>query len=513
VQNSSLISGGIMRALMYVLMIVLLFSSTQARVLPIGGGGYGGLEAAAADARPGDTILFRSGTHSGGAFVADLQGTPDAWITITGEAGALISGGGNAFQLSDPAYLRITHLAFDAQTGNGVNIDDGGTYQTPAMHLLIENCEWRGINATGNNDMLKMSGVDSFTVRECRFIDGSPGGSMIDMVGCHGGLFESNRFENGGSNCIQAKGGTQYIRIERNEFYNGGQRAINIGGSTGLAYFRPIDAPFEASHVLVIANIFTGAEAPIAYVGAVSCAVVNNTIYLPGKWAVRILQESTDTRFEKCGGNTFLNNIVVLDNRAAAPTFNIGPGTAPETFQFRNNLWYNVDNGSWGGPNVPTPDMDGLVGQDPRLRAPALVDGDFSLAQGSPAIGAGTPMSAPATDFLGQTFNIPPSIGAIEGNPRTSVSQGPPTAKDFDVSIYPNPARIEAQVRISGITGSHVTLRLYDSGGRQLGTWVRDAVTGEVAVPLQLDAYPGGQYFLAVTSGEAQFRMLTLQLR
>ncbi|MFA6232869.1 MAG: right-handed parallel beta-helix repeat-containing protein, partial [Bacteroidota bacterium] len=497
---------------------VLLASITQARVLPIGNGEYSGLVAAAADARPGDTILFRSGTHAGGAYVADLRGTPDAWITITGEADALISGGGNAFQLTDPAYLRITRLSFDAQTGNGLNIDDGGTYETPAKQLLIEDCEWRGINATGNNDMLKMSGVDSFTIRRCRFINGSPGGSMIDMVGCHSGIFESNRFENAGSNCIQAKGGTQYIRIERNAFYNGGQRAINIGGSTGLAYFRPIDAPFEASHILVIANIFTGAEAPIAYVGAVNCAVVNNTIYLPQKWAVRILQESTDVRFEKCGNNTFLNNIVVLDNRAAGPTFNIGPNTTPETFQFRNNLWYNVENASWGGPNVPTPDMDAIVGRDPRLRAPALVDGDFSLQPGSPAIGAGTPITVPATDFLGQTFNIPPSIGAVEGNPITSAVQTPPSAIAFEVSIYPNPARHETTARISGISCPRATLRLYDSGGRQLGLWMRDAVTGGVSMTLPLDKYPRGQYFLVVTGNPApgvtaQRRVLPLLLR
>ncbi len=490
-----------MRVRMFFLIIVLFVSTVHARILPIGSGEYSGLEAAAADARPGDTILFRSGTHAGGAYVADLKGSSsDAWITITGELGVLISGGGNAFHLSDPEWVRISHLAFDGQTGNGVNIDDGGSYETPAQFLLIEDCEWLGINATGNNDMLKLSGLDHFTIRRCSFFNGSPGGSMIDMVGCHDGEFFGNRFENAGSNCIQAKGGTKDIRIGHNAFYNGGQRAINIGGSTGLPYFRPIDASSEASDILVIANIFTGAVAPIAFVGAVNCSVVHNTIYLPNKWVVRILQESTDARFEKCGFNVFLNNLIVLDNRAAGPTFNIGSNTAPETFQFRNNLWYNIDNGAWAGPNVPTPDLESIVGRDPLLLAPALINGDFSLQQGSPAIGAGTPMSLSAVDFLGREFNVPPSIGAIEGNPRTSKAENTLSANAFHVSLYPNPARSEAQLQLRGTTGHIVILRIHDSAGSLIGVREYDVAEAE-SIALPLTGYPSGLYFISVSNG------------
>ena len=493
-----------MRKIFLLTYLLLLTAAAAARVLPVGSGGYANLEAAAAAALPGDTILFRSGTHAGGAYVANLQGRADAWITITGEAGALISGGGNAFQLTDPAYLRITRLAFDGQTGNGVNIDDGGSYDTPAFHLLIEDCEWRGINATGNNDMLKMSGVDSFTVRGCRFLNGSPGGSMIDMVGCHQGVFEENRFENGGSNCIQAKGGTQYIRIERNRFYNGGQRAINIGGSTGLDFFRPLDASFEASHILVFANIFTGGVAPIAYVGAVNCAVAQNTIYLPEKWVVRILQESTDARFQPCGNNTFLNNLVVIGNRAGSPTFNIGPGTAPETFQFRNNLWYHVDNPLWGGPNAPTQDLGAIIGSDPRLRAPAMVDGDFTLLAGSPAIGAGTPMAAPSVDFFGRNFNIPPSIGAIEGNPPVSDIKGLPSPNTVELQVWPHPVTESASLVIRGFDSGSLTLALFDAAGHCVDQWTRDVSDASQSVHTRIHTRqrPAGWYFLHVSNGQ-----------
>ena len=92
------------------------------------------------------------------------------------------------------------------KTINGVNVDDGGNYDTPTHHIVFRYCQWKDMNATGNNDQLKLSGVDYFQIANCSFENGSSGGSMVDMVGCHNGIFRSNTFNNGGSNSIQAKG-------------------------------------------------------------------------------------------------------------------------------------------------------------------------------------------------------------------------------------------------------------------------------------------------------------------
>ena len=59
-------------------------------------------------------------------------------------------------------------------------------------------------------------------------------------------------------------------------------------------------------------------DAPVAFVGAVNSQVVNNTIYRPGRWALRILQETTDSNFLEVGDNSFRNNIVVIDGTAQA---------------------------------------------------------------------------------------------------------------------------------------------------------------------------------------------------
>src|SRR4051794_7582461 len=104
---------------MLLLLMVMPSAVTIARTLDVGpGAAYANLQSAAADVRPGDTILFHPGVHAGGEYVANLQGTADAWITIAADpAGEVIlRGGGNSWQLSDPAYLRIEGFIIEGQT-------------------------------------------------------------------------------------------------------------------------------------------------------------------------------------------------------------------------------------------------------------------------------------------------------------------------------------------------------------------------------------------------------------
>ena len=139
-----------------------LYISLSANTLHIGAGfPYASLEDAAPDAQPGDTLLIHSGTYSGGLFINNLQGLEEAWIYIQNAPGetVIFEGGNNAIQFSDPAYLHISGLVFQHQTGNGVNTDDGGSYDTPAHHIIFEDCTFRDMAVNGNNDLLKLSGL------------------------------------------------------------------------------------------------------------------------------------------------------------------------------------------------------------------------------------------------------------------------------------------------------------------------------------------------------------------
>ncbi len=377
---------------------------------------YKSLESVVNDVVPGDTILI-SGTLTNGDRVVNLKGTPSNWIYIKGKDNAKYSGGNTGIQFSDCEYLYISDLTIEGQLLNGMNIDDAGTFDTPTHHIRIENCTFRDIAATGNNDLLKLSGFDDFEITNCKFLNGSPGGSGVDMVGCHNGLIANNYFENMGSNCIQAKGGTSSIDITRNMFINGGNRAVNIGGSTGLEYFRPQDADTESENITVYSNIFVGGQCAVAFVGTVNSHVYNNTVIGSRKWVFRILQETVDAeRFLSCGDNSFFNNAVLLDETLSM-TVNIGPNTRPESFEFSNNLWYDINGNTWNH-NLPSIERNSILETNPDLTD--KYGHDIYPTKSSTLVGNGKTLPGVTLDYDSITFVNPPTIGAFEVNTNTS---------------------------------------------------------------------------------------------
>jgi len=414
-----------------------LFSVTSSsKTLPVGAGKtYANPGAAAMVAVAGDTILIYPGNYTGTYFINNLKGKSHAYIVIMGtnKNSVFLSAGSEGLHLSEVAYVKIQDLTFTAHTSNAMNVDDGGKLTSPSKHVIISQCDFKYMGAQGNNDFLKLSGLDSFTVSYSTFHKGATGGSGIDMVGCHYGWVHHCHFDSMGSNCVQMKGGTQFIKIENNVFKNGGQRSLNLGGSTGYAFFRPQNAKFEAADIAVYSNEFIGGLAPIAYVGAERIDVANNTIILPEKWIIRILQETADTpRFVPCRNNMFRNNIIYFSN-AVTTHVNIGSNTLPATFLFSHNLWYNLSNPANSSPSLPSTESNSIRGSDPLF----VSSNNYRLQKNSPAIQSGTLIPNLPKDMLGFTYKNPPSRGAYEFEGSPSRVNMPFKNKPF---IYPNPA-------------------------------------------------------------------------
>lgn len=306
------------------------------------------LRAALKDLPPGAEIVLAPGEYRGGIWLAEASGTAGAPIVIRGAdpaAAPIFTGGGSeAWHLSDCDHLILRDLVVRGYAGNGVNVDDGGSYDTPSRGIVIERVVIESTGPDGNHDALKLSGLEEFTIRDCAFRGW--GGSAVDMVGCHDGLIVGCAFtgQEGFTQAsgVQVKGGSARVTVSGCDFDQAGARAVNLGGSTGLQYFRPSGAGYEAAGIVVEGCRFRGSEAPIAFVGAMDCIVRGNSFAYPEKWLLRILQETTGPEFAPCQGGIFEGNRVLFDQRVNV-FVNVGPGTLPETFIYRGNSWTETD--------------------------------------------------------------------------------------------------------------------------------------------------------------------------
>jgi hypothetical protein len=320
------------------------------------------LKAAVGGLEPGDILLIAPGEYTGPLRLENVAGTAEAPIVIKGEDPArppVIRGGGQCIGASDAAYVVIADLKVIGARYNGINFDDGGTYDTPAHHIRFENIEVRDIGSGGNHDGIKLN---------CRIFNW--GGSAIDMVGCHNGLIEKCHFEGLESippeNGVQTKGGSSGIRILANFFKNAGWRGVNIGGHTDLEYFRPRGVLYEAADIEVAGNRFVGCDTAFAFASADGGHVHHNTIYMPVRWPFRILQDHSGKGFTPCRDGVVEYNIFVFSTSPRTP-IGIGEGTAPDTFTLKNNLWFDPEGEV--GP-VPVAESGGLHNIDPELEHP-----------------------------------------------------------------------------------------------------------------------------------------------
>jgi hypothetical protein len=349
---------------------------------------------AIAAARPGTRILLETGDYPGGFFFSNLHGAPGRPIVIGAADPAHpphLLRGNCALQLSRVSYIEVRDLKVDHTTDNGLNIDDGGQYESPSHDVTLRNIQVADL-PSGNHDGIKLSGIDDFRLDNCT-VD-RWGGSAVDMVGCHRGLITVCIFRGGGDDAVQCKGGTSSVTVRGCRMENYGERGVNIGGSTGLEFFRPPvrkmppNAKYEAKDIHVEGCIFIGGVAPVAFVGVDGAVVRYNTIYDPKKWALRILQETKSPGFVPSRNGVFEDNLIVFHSADwTEGGVNIGPGTAPKTFKFARNFWYCIDRPELSKPTLPTPETDEIAGVDPQLRGPAV--GDFGVKPSSPALNRG----------------------------------------------------------------------------------------------------------------------------
>lgn len=353
--------------------------------------------AAVRAAIPGTRIEVAAGEYEGGFFFENLRGEKGRPIVIAGAEPAnppRIIGGGGGLMLNNPMFVELENLTFSGTKGNGLNVADGGKFSREPRGLVLRGLRITDVGPQGNVDGIKLSGLVGFRVENCTIERwGSGGGSGIDMVGCHDGLIAGCVFRHSSDagSGIQAKGGSSKIVVRQNRFEHAGERAVNIGGSTGLEYFRPPLEQWpagvpksEARQIVVEGNTFIGSLSPICFAGVDGATVRFNTIYKPGKWAVRILQETTEPGFVPCRNGIISNNLIVFDSsRWAEGGVNVGTRVDAKSFRFERNHWFCADRPDRSQPQLPSEKEGGVHGIDPQFQNQAQLD--LRVKPGSPA--------------------------------------------------------------------------------------------------------------------------------
>jgi hypothetical protein len=358
-------------------------------------------------ATPGTRIEVAPGDYAGGFFFENLRGEKGRPIVIAGADPAdppRIVGGNAGLLLNNPAFVVLENLALSGMKGNGVNISDGGKFSSEPRELVLRGLRITDLDGRGNLDGIKLSGLVGFRVEKCMVERwGTGSGSGIDMVGCHDGLIMGCTFRHSGDpqstggSGVQAKGGSSNITIRENRFEHAGERAVNIGGSTNLKLFRPpleswpADVPkSEARKIVVEGNTFIGSLSPIAFVGVDGATVRFNTIYKPGKWAFRILQETTEPGFVPCRNGVISDNVIVFDSAHwSEGGVNVGAHVDAGSFRFGRNHWFCADRPDRSRPQLPSREEGGVYGIDPQFQDAERFD--LRLKSESPGQNKGAP--------------------------------------------------------------------------------------------------------------------------
>jgi len=344
---------------------------------------------------PGDTIklapgIYSQGTSSDFAWVSNVHGKANAYITITAQDPnnpPVIRDNKVGLVIADSSYIRVSNLKFDANINIGLYIKGGRVSSdtlSPSHHIIAENLTIlnTGRGGSGNDDGIKIGATDHFTVQNVRIEGwGQGGGSAMDIVSSQYGLIQDSQFVHvkrsatGSDQGVTMKGGSRDILVQNNFFHHAGDIAVSIGQDTGLSFFRdPIGSVladgsrfnYEAKDIEVAGNIFVGgARAPIQFQKSSGGSVHHNTFARPNN-NIAIIALSENDGLLRAHDGRVANNLIVYNwgNLMSSDPF-IGRGTATNpakyTFGFENNAWYQLDAATAGLKMPSTSDPSKLL--------------------------------------------------------------------------------------------------------------------------------------------------------
>ncbi|MEO5935522.1 MAG: hypothetical protein ABIQ08_18460 [Duganella sp.] len=397
------------------------------------------IQGAVEQAGAGDTVRVLAGTYAQKVVISNKSGNANAFITLKGDPGAIISGSGlspsgrqGLITISNSNYVRVDGFEVSGLTSSGSNTPVGILIEGNGSHLQIVNNKIHDIrntstckdpcavgahglavfgkNATGVTDLLVQGNevyknvlqasealvingnVDRFEVLNNSVHDNNNIG--FDFIGYEGecqncgesdrvrnGLVRNNIARNNSSSTNPWYGGEGsaggfYVDGGRNIIFD---RNVSTGNDIGFEFASEHSG--KATEDILMTNnfVYNNREAGLSLGG-----------YSSGAGQARRIQVNNNSFYKNQGwGSEVVFQYKVIDSRFANNIF-YGEGTVAENYLVEGsgntgnvwgvNLW-------WGAASSSTSLPGTRVVADPRYVAPQ--SGNLNLQATSPAINVG----------------------------------------------------------------------------------------------------------------------------
>jgi hypothetical protein len=380
---------------------------------------------AAPKATAGTCIQVHAGTYAESttiSFSADgTQATPIVLRSADGKGAAIIDSTGNSN--GEAVLVRHDYVIVD---GFSFTNFPTTTSQQPVHFDGLDTGKCNGAvlrnsKITGGHNQLKINESATNVLIEYNEFYGTwdSGGPALSLTSAPGLVVRQNYchdWNSGGNGAVQLKGGSHDVIFDGNRFEKVTSSAGTIALGDGCDSTCDIDPNhYAAVRVHAINNVMVDVGRGFDIQGCQDCEVAANTIVGSGAGDVIFKLTSAATN----GTTRDTVNAKIADNLVANPAGNLGSvmqvnsGSDSGLVSDYNLVWNNGGAVNWGDGHPSSADAHSITA-DPKLANASA--GDYSLAAGSPAIGAGTNLFA----------DMPHDI---LGDPR-------PMSGNFDIGAY-----------------------------------------------------------------------------